>query len=179
VGDTDFKNLVKPQRVYAFAADSVEGPTSFIFNKNKNTIYLTFNHHVYDTTVPHNPSTEIIGVDLNNHTDSVVWKSTGLNLTPNGPVFLTGIYSDMYISAIRAGCYACGGSAGGLLLVNLLSGKYTQIADNIGNMQVDLNKNSFSYQKKISVCKLTNSCDPTDPYPDTKPYGKVFTEKLP
>ena len=177
-GSVDFRNLVNPKKVYVFSADSVEGPTSFLLNENKDKLYITFNHHVYDNTV--NPYTEIVQIDLNKNTNSIVWTNNGLTTIPKGPAFLIKDYNDIYISFARAGCFACGGGAGILVMLNLTSGKFvTQSTESaVGNIQVDINAGTFSYQKLVTVCSLNNTpCE--DPYPETKPSGKVYTEKLP
>lgn len=175
MGRVDFRTIANPKKVYTFSSDS-EGPSSFLLSENRDKLYVTFNHHVYDNFSK--AYTEIVEIDLTKNSNRVIWTSNGLTTDPNGPAFLLKNYNDTYLSFVRAGCFACGGGDGTLFFLNLTTNKYVQADSGTGNIEIDISAGTFSYQKLVTVCSLNNTpCE--DPYPETKPHGPVITKKLP
>ncbi len=156
------------------APENLGTPSSTISNENKTVVYKTYNLGSFETEVK--PYTEII--QTSNNGDRIVWTNKDSSLQSKGPAFLTNAFGENYVTFMLAGCYNCGGGFAGTVMLNASTGKFVYISDDIGNIKIDTKSESFSYQKKIAVCSLNNSCN-GDPYQETKPYGTVITEKLP
>jgi cell division protein FtsL len=176
IGEVSFKDLTNPQKAYVL--NTIPGdPVTSTLDKTNSKLYLTFDHDGYSL----NPYTEIVEVDMNKGTHRVIYSNQGVSIESGlskHPLRVTDILDDKYLVVYVNGCYACGGSTTGLMVLNIINSANKFIAGEFGNVQIHETDGTFSYQKLVTVCSLNNTCT-GEPYPEKKPHGQVFTEKLP
>ncbi len=79
-------------------------------------------------------------------------------------------------------CFACEGAEAGLIIINIQT-KTEKYFPKIGNVQFNLQDNAFTYQKltpfKEPCGEPGPGCNPDNTRTVYKPFGQVYTEKLP
>ncbi len=178
----DFKKLQSPRRIFT-SSQKIHSENNFVLNESDDLAYVSLNYEIEDDREFPNLINRIIQIKLDTLESTEVWSNKiGSNKYEGGegPVYLRANIGDKFLISEIINCYECEGSPAGTIILNTNT-KQEKFFSNIGNIQFNIQDNTFSYQKLAS---LQESCNPS-PVCDNgkktvmKPAGQIYTEDLP
>lgn len=156
-----------------------------LVNVNESNLYYAFIY--WKAGEDNEMQSAIYKIDTENLTIEKVWtnKFTGFSGDYKGMVGLDSVLDDKYLLAHVSSCLDCGAAPYGKTIINISTGNDIYLED-ITELDVNLDTNSFSYQKLYPV---KEKCEPDElswTYCDEngmkiikKPGDQVFTQTLP
>lgn len=174
-----YKDLQNPVKILDDGAEvqnfEIHGDLIYValFESNDSDVYPMFDEIVYKITIGKEDKTEVWRnqVGVKRYTGSMGWGL--IDEAQNGNFLIMSMIS----------CYACEGGEVGKLVINMKTRKEKYLED-IGNIKIYEDNNSFTYQKNapfIEKCPATGDprCDEKGELTMYKPTGETFTEPLP
>lgn len=182
---TDYKDLQNSKRLLSLIHDVMQ-IQNFKLSDDKKFVYLSL---ILKTKTqnqyPENATNHIYRVNLDTLTDEELWvHEMSLEKYKNvaGATTINKISPDNnYLVLSIYGCYACGSSEAGLIILNNQT-KKDKYFEKIGNVQFNLDEKTFTYQKLAPFkepCDFGQGCDNDNTRTVYKPDGEIFTEALP
>lgn len=178
----DFKKLSSPKRILTNSTKPIFSINSFIVNKSKTIVYVSVNYTKAGSQYP-DMLNSVLQINTNGSSAKEIWSNDiGSNKYSKGKgaTYLEQVANDKYITFNIADCYACSGSPVGTIILNITT-KNEKYFEMIGDVQLNLETNTFSY-KKLSPfqeqCEPSPGCD-NGQRTVMKTAGQTLTDNLP
>lgn len=175
----DYQELLSPRKIYT-SSQAIHSVNSFKINDEKSIAYVSLN---YLGSNPNSLLNKIVKIEIETQMGSEIWTNEIGSATYEGAggiALVDSIEDDRYLTFTLLDCYACSPGVAGMGILNI-SNKQDKYHKDIGNVQISMSTNSYSYQK---LAPFEEACDPSPGCNDGKrtvykPSGQTYSETLP